>query len=492
MRYADPLDRARELERLHNAAFSGDDVIDQLRPVIWESWRRSLDARIDPDRCEPSSSLVDTELRERQGAHLLAPLLPMLRETLLGAADEASHVMILTDGDGHILWREGSPQVQREADAVSLSEGARWSEESIGTNAMGTALASGMPVQIHSAEHLVRTYHSWTCAASPVRDPDTSRVIGTLDISGPLGTMHPALLSLVTATSRLVESQLRLHMAARDDALLTRNAHHLALLPDGPAALLSSSGRVIKSQPATWLETGRRVAVPRQGGRVVLPGGASAVVEPVAGGFLLRVPRRIAHPEVRSQLSLSLLGDAVPAAWVDGCKQELTLRHAEILALLSMHPNGLTAEKLALLLHGEHGNATTVRVEIHRLRNSLGHNVVRTKPYRITADVTSDFGTVCEALRRGEVSKAVEHYRGSVLPRSESPKIREEREDLHASFRRSVLASRDPEHLWQFSLTEEGQDDVEVLGELQALLPDNSPRAGTVDARLQRLLAEET
>lgn len=484
---ASPLDRARELERLHGAALSGDDVTDRLRPVVLESWRRSLDARIDPDHCEPSSSLVDAELRERQCAHALAPLLPMLRETLLGSADEASHVMLLTDADGHILWRDGSARVQRHADAVLLSEGAQWSEESMGTNAMGTALASGMPVQIHSAEHLVRAYHSWTCAASPVRDPDSGRLIGTLDISGPLSTMHPALLSLVVATARLVETQLRLHMAAQDEALLTRNAHQLALLRDEPSALLSTTGRVVASQPTTWLDPGQRVALDLSNDRAMLPGGASALIEPVADGFVLREPRR-ARREVRSQLSLALLGDATPTATIDGRTQELTLRHAEILTLLSLHPEGLTAERLALLLHGERGNATTVRVEIHRLRNSLGKSVIRTKPYRITADVTSDFCAVREALNRGAVGEAVGCHRGRLLPHSESPRIREEGEDLLASVRRSVLGSGDPEHLWRYSLTDDGHDDLEVLDELRTRLPRDSPRAGAVDARMRRLL----
>lgn len=486
MRFADPVGRARELQRLHGAALGGDDVTAELRPVIWESWQRSLTARVDPDGCEPSA-LVDAELRERQREHPLASMLPMLRETLLGAAEEASHVMILTDAEGHVLWREGSSRVQRSADAVLLSEGTRWSEESIGTNAMGTALASGVPVQIHSAEHLVRAYHSWTCAASPVRDPDSGRLLGALDISGPLSTMHPALLSLVTTTARLVESQLRLRMAARDDALLTRYARHLALLHDEPAALLNASGRVVTSQPSAWLTAGERVEVDGSGDRVLLPGGSTAVVEPLEDGFLLRAPRRVVSAPGRSRLSMSLLGDGVATATVEGRTQELTLRHAEILALLSLYPGGLTAERLALLLRGEQGNPTTVRVEIHRLRNSLGSSVIRTKPYRITAEVTSDFGTVAEALRRGVVSEAVDACGGSLLPRSESPRIRDEREALAATLRRGVLDSGDADLLWRYSCTDEGQDDAEVVSALWAVLPSDSSRRATVEARLRRL-----
>lgn len=496
MRYADPvagdpLERARKLESLHDAAFSGDDVADKLRPIVWQSWRRSMDARIDPDRREPSSCLPDTELREHRDAHPFAPLLPMLRETLLGEADETHHVMILTDAAGHILWREGQAAVQRDADAVRLTEGAAWSEESIGTNAMGTALAAGTPVQIHSAEHLVRTYHSWTCAASPVQDPDTGAFLGSLDISGPLHTMHPALLALVTTSARLIESQLRLHMGRRDEAIRARNEHHLAKLRGDPGALLSPSGRVLSCEPRTWLAPGRRIPVTDN--PIVLAEDQEAVLEPLPDGYLLRARHRHAPSPTpyRPRLSLSLLGDGTPTATVDGHRLELSLRHAEILALLAMHPAGLTADQLALLLHGEQGNPTTVRAEIHRLRNSFSHDVMHTRPYRITAELTSDFGTVRDALHRDDLGAAVEAHHGLLLPHSESPGITQEREELLVTFRGSVLRSGNAEHLWRYCRTGHGQDDLEALEELRALLPRNAPKRSTIETRIQRLWSEE-
>ena len=189
-------------------------------------------------------------------------------------------------------------------------------------------------------------------------------------------------------------------------------------------------------------------------------------------------------------LALSLLGDEVPTATVHGQRLDLTLRHAEILALLTMHPAGLTAEQLALLLHGEQGNPTSTRVEIHRLRNHVGHDVLRTKPYRITAEVTSDFETVRAALRRHDLDTAAAHYRGMLLPRSESPKVREEREELLATYRSGLLGSGRVEPLWQFTLTEAGHDDVEVLDELRMLLPEDDTRGAAVRKRVERLLKE--
>lgn len=136
-------------------------------------------------------------------------VLPLLRAILVSIADEAEHMMIVTDADGHILWREGKANVCLRADRVLLTEGTKWSESAIGTNAMGTALALGKPVQIHSAEHLVRTYHGWTCAAAPVVDSDRGAVVGTIDVTGPQYTRHPATLALVTAAAQLAQGQLR-------------------------------------------------------------------------------------------------------------------------------------------------------------------------------------------------------------------------------------------------------------------------------------------
>ncbi|MEV5541231.1 GAF domain-containing protein [Saccharopolyspora shandongensis] len=482
----DPLERARLLERVHAAVLAGDRLSHEPRPVIFESWRRSLAARIDPDLRQPPLAFDSGRLDDVRQAHPLARWVPMLRQTLLDAADSTSHVMIVTDADGNILWRQGDAQVCRDADRVLLAEGTRWAESAIGTNAMGTTLATGAPVQIHSAEHLVRTYHSWTCAACPVRDPDTGALLGAVDLSGPLHTMHPALLALVVAGARLVEGELRWRLAASDDLFRERNAHHLTE-SGRDAALLSPSGRIVASTRSARFVPGQRMGLD-DSGTVRLDDGEDAEVEPLDGGYLLRVgqPRSRRRP----QLSLKLLGDEVPAATVDGVRHDLSLRHAEILALLAMNPGGLTAERLALLLHGEQGNPTTVRVEIHRIRNALGQHVVKTRPYRIAADVDSDLHALRETLRHGDAGAAVERA-GLLLPRSESVAIRAERDELVAALRGWVLGSGDPELLWRFANTDAGRDDLEVLESARDLMAPDAPQRNVLEARL-RLLLEET
>ena len=434
---SDPVERARALHELYDAVLSGATTGSVPRSLVSDSWQRSLAARVDPDRHDPPVVHRAADIEGVRAAHPLGAVLPLLRSTLVSIADEAVHVMIVTDADGTILWREGAHSLLRAADSVGLAPGMRWSEDAIGTNAMGTALAVDEPVQIHSAEHLVRTVHSWTCAAAPVHDPDTGTLLGAIDISGPLHTAHPAMVQLVAATAQLAENQLRVRLAIADEQLRIRNMPHLASLRGLPGALVTPTGRILAGEPYTGWPV--RVRIEPGADRVRLDDGREMAVEPLAEGYLLHATQRTAAPARRRALSLRFLGDH-PSVLLDGTPVPVTLRPAELLAALALHPDGLTAERLAMLLYGDDGNPTTVRGEVLRLRTLIGSDVLRTRPYRLDASVDTDFGTVRRALAAGKPAEALRACAGLLLPRSDAPEIREERDALVVGLRRAVLA----------------------------------------------------
>ncbi len=478
----DAPDQARRLSELYDEVLSGGRVPEAPRALVAESWQRSLAALVDPELDAPPVVVSGEELEEIRAGHPLHAVLPVLRQTLTTIADEASHIMIVTDARGLILWREGAADVRRQADRIALSEGAIWSEDAIGTNGMGTALAADQPVQIHSAEHLVRRIHAWTCAAAPVHDPDTGKLIGAVDVSGPLRTVHPAMMALVTAAAGLAEGQLRVRMAAADEVLRARNMRHLIALGDAPGALLTPTGRVLAVQPLAWLPD--RLAVPAGADRIDLGDGREGVIEQLDEGYLLRIPGAVRR---RTSLRLQLLGAAQPLAVVGGREIPLTLRRAEVLALLLLHPSGLTAEQLMLQLYGDEGNPTTVRAEMHRLRNLLGAGVLDTKPYRILANVTGDVTDVQALIRHGELAQALDLYAGPLLVRSDAPALRAERDELDATLRRAVLDSADPDLVWRYAETSVGAEDLEVFELLARRLPPEDHRHPAIAARLARL-----
>jgi hypothetical protein len=455
------------------------------RALVSASWQRSLAASVDPEHGLPPIVYPENDVPDLRADHPLASVMPALRAMLVSIADEAEHIMLITDANGHVLWREGSADVRKQADKVLLTEGTRWTEEAIGTNAMGTALAVDGPVMIHATEHLVRRYHPWTCAAAPVHDPDTGVVLGVIDVTGPLSTMHPSTLALVSAAAQLAESQLQTRMNFRNERFRLRNMRHLEGLRGRPGALISPTGRVVATEACDDLPS--RVDVGSEQDALWLPDGREAILEPLAEGYLLRVASGLSRRRPQL-LTLPFLGADETKALLDGREIPLTLRHAEILTLLALHPKGMTAEQLALVLYGECGNPVTARAEIHRLRTQLGASAISTKPYRLDAEVDADFINVRKPLRERRVREAVALWRGPLLPRSNAPGVQAEREQTLTQLRRLVLELRDLDALYSFVRATPDQAALEALAHG---LPPADPRQGWVQAQLQLCLSDE-
>ena len=110
--------------------------------------------------------------------------MPVIRRLLIDDAADAGLLVAVSDAAGRLLWVEGCPSLRARAEGMRFLPGADWSESSAGTNAPGTALALGEPVQIFGPEHLVRQVTPWSYSAAPIREPDTGAVLGVLDVTG--------------------------------------------------------------------------------------------------------------------------------------------------------------------------------------------------------------------------------------------------------------------------------------------------------------------
>jgi GAF domain len=119
----------------------------------------------------------------------------------------------------------------------------------------------------------------------------------------------------------------------------------------------------------------------------------------------------------------------------------LTGRHADILVLLSRHPEGLSADHLAMLLDDKDLDVVTIRAEMSRLRRVIGPEFLASRPYRLMQPIASDFGDVFDALHTGDVAEALSKYCGALLPQSVSPAIARLRTEISASLRGAVLSA---------------------------------------------------
>ena len=210
---ADPAERIRQVGRAHERFLSGDVAMPQIRSVVAESWKRSADALRSPDGTAPID-LSDSELEEYRSAHPLARVLPIFRDLLGGLAEDGDQLMAVCDAYGRLLWVEGGPSMLRGAERMNFVPGARWDEEHAGTNAPGTAIAVDHSLQIFATEHFSRSVQRWTCAAAPVHDPGSGRLLGAIDVTGGDHLANPHSLALVRATALAAEAYLGSHLSA--------------------------------------------------------------------------------------------------------------------------------------------------------------------------------------------------------------------------------------------------------------------------------------
>ncbi|MDN3483309.1 GAF domain-containing protein [Arthrobacter sp. APC 3897] len=442
--YGDPPQRTadalqRDAFRAHENLGSADGLTRWLRPPVRESWQRSLRHHADPDEAVPQLVFTGSELAEYRTSHPLAAVMPVIRRLLVRPGTDTGLLVAVGDELGRLLWVEGDDDARRLAERMLFIPGTDWSERSIGTSAPGTALASGQSVQIIGAEHFSRQVHSWSCTAVPVHDPDTGTLIGVVDITGRDEAVAAHTLALVEATVAAAESQLKVER-------------------------LQEAGRSRRRRP-----------------RVV--------------GSAPRPQRR----NLLRQDSLQILGRDPAVVNVGGRPATLSTRHAELLTLLALHPAGLTADELSVMVYPESTSVSTVRAEMLRLRNLLGKHsqgspepplVPQSRPYRLPHEVVIDAKQVLGYLENGAYRLALGLYRGPVLPRSDAPAITALRSEVSMVLREAMLSDAGPDSLLEYLALPEGRDDVEAWSRALRLLPERSPRKASIMAGLQRIEAE--
>jgi hypothetical protein len=492
-----PLVRAQELrfawERfvaaLERQDASPAEEPEDVRTPIADSWRRSFEAGVDPTGHSLAPVVADEgETRMLWEEHPLARTAGLIHECLGAIAEDVDHLVVITDANGMLLSVEGSPRLRmRAAESMNFAEGTLWSEHGAGTNAIGTALAADHAVQVFGPEHFNEVVQRWTCSAAPVHDPDTGRLLGVIDLTGDFSMVHPHSLAVATATVQAVEGALRLAMQEHDLRLRARYGDRVSGAPD-TRALVTPSGRPLTELPAAWGASGR-LAIPPGGGRLTLPSGSPAVAEPVGPAeeaFVVQTTGRAPRAGPRPLVRLALLGRDRALLEVDGRRTELRPRLGEILALLCERPEGMSAGALCADLHGDEGRASSVRVEVSRLRKLLGP-WIDTDRYRLTCDVESDVRRVEGLLRAGCVREAAEEYRGPLLPGSEAPGVAEAREQLDAWVRQAVMTAGDPDALWAWVNTPSGREDLSAWKRLLSELEFRDPRRSLCAARVGEL-----
>lgn len=180
-----------------------------IRPLVLQSWRRCIEQGVHPLQNKAPILLSKEDARN----YLLNDPLYLLLEPLLNklkeSAVDSGHMMVFCDSKGRIMHLDGDLKLRTVAEHLNFIVGASWAEKDAGTNSMGTALASGFPVQVFAAEHFCQNAHQLTCSAAPIRDPATREVLGVFNLTGCWNAIHPHSLSVVVAAAQAMEERLK-------------------------------------------------------------------------------------------------------------------------------------------------------------------------------------------------------------------------------------------------------------------------------------------
>lgn len=406
------------------AALSG------LRPVVRDSWLRSLGFLPDPGHAVPQQGLGAGELEAYRAAHPLAVALPVLERLLVDPARDTGLITAVGDAAGRLLWVEGDAAARRRAATMAFEPGADWSERAVGTSAPGTALATGMGVQISGAEHFSPNAHCWSCSAVPLRDPATGDVIGVVDLTGGPEAVSTHSLSFVQAAVAAAEAEIRLQRLAA-----------------GPARTSPVQRAPRRTEPGSGVV--RLSVLGHDGGTLA------------AAGRDLALGNR--HAEILALLAWNPAGLGA---------DELALR-------LYGDP-------------GQAATLRPEMVRLRRVLAAAGFAELGplSRPYRLGSPVDLDARAVLDLVGRGRHRRALEAYAGPVLPRSVAPGIEELRAEVGSGLRQAMLQDAGAEALMGYLALPEAADDEDALRTALRILPARSPRRSVLVARLERLEAE--
>ncbi|MGO5090942.1 sigma-54-dependent Fis family transcriptional regulator [Clostridium sp. LCP25S3_F10] len=186
---------------------------DKQDNIIKKSHERSVCFGIEENRVFPKKILKGDEItnnieKNKSFLKIASQFIEILYDFLKGS----EFFIILTDKEGCILKIIGDKEVMDIANNLNMVVGAFMSENSIGTNAMGTAIKENIPIQISEKEHFIKAYHRWTCSAAPIHDIDGD-IIGCLNLTGDRDMVHSHTLGLVVAAVKSIENQINVDNA---------------------------------------------------------------------------------------------------------------------------------------------------------------------------------------------------------------------------------------------------------------------------------------
>lgn len=232
--------------------FLSEGALDReiLRAEIAEAWQYCAGAGVNPLAGRSRRLLEEDELREMLVRHkelidVARPFMKKLHQFVAGSG----FVVLLADERGYVMEVIGDEETLARAGDVNFLPGACWRQDEVGNNGVGTALILGRAIQVSGEEHFCRKHHTWTCSGAPIFDQH-QRIIGVLEMSGPVEKAHLHTLGMVVAAVEAISDQLRIQEQNREMVLLNNRLSNIYNTVSDGLMIIDAQGKVAQVNPA--------------------------------------------------------------------------------------------------------------------------------------------------------------------------------------------------------------------------------------------------
>jgi transcriptional regulator of acetoin/glycerol metabolism len=168
--------------------------------------------RLAPEDERAPLRLTDEEFhRAREQSERLVAGATEELDRLFTTVGKAGCCILLTDRNGIALERRGAAGDDKDFRQLGLWTGSVWTEASIGTNGIGTALADERAVAIFRDQHFFCSNIRLSCTTAPVRD-HRGELAAALDISTCREDVNEMTLAILTQTVRDAAMRIELNL----------------------------------------------------------------------------------------------------------------------------------------------------------------------------------------------------------------------------------------------------------------------------------------
>lgn len=234
--------------------FVREGVLDssRIRERISESWHFCQRKGVNPYGGKGEHILTDENLETRlTNNKLLMDLSSHYLEKLYTFFGNARSMVLLTDAEGYVLKALGQKDTLQRALTINFKKGVRWTEELVGTNAIGTAIRINEPITVKGSEHFSVASHPWICSASPIHYE--GKLVGVLDVTSPVEhSAHEHALAAVASTAFAIEKEWQLRIKEEELELL----RYVSDAEEEPFLLVNQKNKVIWSSSKERIQKG--------------------------------------------------------------------------------------------------------------------------------------------------------------------------------------------------------------------------------------------